>query len=314
MATKNLGQASAIISKSTAPTNTKVIWRDTSVVPAEHKVWDGTQWVKVKVDFFTDLEDSPNSYINEAGKVLVVNQTEDGLEFAIQSGGIEEAPNDGQQYVRQSGGWAVITVTGGYTSADFDIDFSNKTTDDLTEGNNKFISQAELDKLSGIENNATADQTGAEIKTAYENEANTNAFTDDEKTKLIGIEEGAEVNPTIEQTRSQSTTSVPSSKLLDDELGVLHTELSAFSPVLDLSKNTTIRHTVGGAINFTLGANPVLGKKAIFYLVADGLNTPTFGTGFVEKFNNYDNTINKVNRLYFEYVGNNTVLYEVTYV
>jgi hypothetical protein len=39
-------------------------------------------------------------------------------------------------------------------------------------------------KLDGIESNATADQTGAEIKTAYENEADTNAYTDSEKTAV----------------------------------------------------------------------------------------------------------------------------------
>ena len=46
-------------------------------------------------------------------------------------------------------------------------------------------------KLDGIEAGATADQTGAEIKTAYEGEADTNAFTDTLKTKLEGIEAGA---------------------------------------------------------------------------------------------------------------------------
>jgi len=49
-------------------------------------------------------------------------------------------------------------------------------------------------KLDGIEASATADQTGAEIKTAYEAESNTNAYTDAEKTKLSGIATGAEVN------------------------------------------------------------------------------------------------------------------------
>ena len=44
-------------------------------------------------------------------------------------------------------------------------------------------------KLDGIEASATADQTGAEIKTAYEAEANTNAFTDAEKT-LLGNQSG----------------------------------------------------------------------------------------------------------------------------
>lgn len=45
MATKNLGQASALISKSTAPSNTKVIWRDTSTSPAVLKTWNGSAWV-----------------------------------------------------------------------------------------------------------------------------------------------------------------------------------------------------------------------------------------------------------------------------
>src|SRR5690554_5556094 len=38
------------------------------------------------------------------------------------------------------------------------------------------------------------DTLGAVIKTTYEGEANTNAFTDAEKSKLAGIEAGAQVN------------------------------------------------------------------------------------------------------------------------
>ena len=39
-------------------------------------------------------------------------------------------------------------------------------------------------KVDGISDNATVDQTGAAIKTAYEAEADTNAFTDTEKASL----------------------------------------------------------------------------------------------------------------------------------
>ncbi len=42
-------------------------------------------------------------------------------------------------------------------------------------------------KLDSIEAGATGDQTGAEIKTAYEAEADTNAFTDADHTKLDGL-------------------------------------------------------------------------------------------------------------------------------
>jgi len=48
-------------------------------------------------------------------------------------------------------------------------------------------------KLDGIDTGAKDDQTGAEIKAAYEGEADTNAFTDAEKTKLLGIETDADV-------------------------------------------------------------------------------------------------------------------------
>ena len=57
-------------------------------------------------------------------------------------------------------------------------------------------------KLDGIESGATADQTAAEIKTAYESNSNTNAYTDAEKTKLSGIETGA----TADQTASEILT------------------------------------------------------------------------------------------------------------
>ena len=55
------------------------------------------------------------------------------------------------------------------------------------------FTDAEKTKLAGVEAGATADQSASEIKTAYESNADTNAFTDAEKTKLAGIEAGADV-------------------------------------------------------------------------------------------------------------------------
>ena len=55
-------------------------------------------------------------------------------------------------------------------------------------------------KLDTIETSATADQTGAEIKVAYEAEADTNAFTDALLTKLNGIETAADVTDTANVT------------------------------------------------------------------------------------------------------------------
>lgn len=56
------------------------------------------------------------------------------------------------------------------------------------EADTNAFTDAEKTKLAGVEAGATADMSGAEIKAAYEAEANTNAFTDAEKTKLAGLE------------------------------------------------------------------------------------------------------------------------------
>jgi len=62
-----------------------------------------------------------------------------------------------------------------------------------TELENEAFLAAEKTKLASVEADAKDDQTGAEIKTAYEAEAN--AYTDTKDTKLDGIAVGAEVNP-----------------------------------------------------------------------------------------------------------------------
>ncbi len=64
-------------------------------------------------------------------------------------------------------------------------------------------------KLDGIESGATADQTNAEIKAAYEANANTNEFSDAEQTKLANIETAA----TADQTAAEIKTLLQSDKL-----------------------------------------------------------------------------------------------------
>jgi len=67
-----------------------------------------------------------------------------------------------------------------------------------------YMSKEDKAKLDGIETGATADQTGAEIKAAYEGEADTNAYTDAEKSKLAGIAEEATANQTDTYLRSRA--------------------------------------------------------------------------------------------------------------
>ena len=73
-----------------------------------------------------------------------------------------------------------------------------------------FAQQEIIDKLGGIEEGATADQTNAEIKTAYETNSDTNAFTDAEKTKLQNLDlsklQGIETGATADQSNAEIKT------------------------------------------------------------------------------------------------------------
>lgn len=64
---------------------------------------------------------------------------------------------------------------------------------------NKVFTSTDETKLTGIAENATIDQTGAEIKTAYE--AETDAYTDTKNTKLSGIEDSATADQTGVEVR-----------------------------------------------------------------------------------------------------------------
>jgi hypothetical protein len=82
-----------------------------------------------------------------------------------------------------------------------------KTAYENNADTNEF-SDAEQTKLAGIEAGATADQSDAEIKTAYENNADTNEFSDAEQTKLAGISAGAEVNEAHEYLAIAGTSGI----------------------------------------------------------------------------------------------------------
>jgi hypothetical protein len=68
------------------------------------------------------------------------------------------------------------------------------------------FTDADHSKLDGIESGATADQTAGEIKTLYESNSDTNVFTDDDQSKLDGIESSA----TADQTASEIKTAYES--------------------------------------------------------------------------------------------------------
>ena len=113
------------------------------------------------------------------------------------------APTNGQVLTWNNGTseWEPQASAGGATNLTYTASTRTVASDTgtdavltLVDGSNPgLMASADKTKLDAIESGATADQSDAEIKTAYENNANTNAFTDAEQTKLAGVEAGADV-------------------------------------------------------------------------------------------------------------------------
>ena len=85
-----------------------------------------------------------------------------------------------------------------------------------------FAQQEITDKLSGIEEGATGDQTAAEIRTLVESASDSNVFTDADHTKLNGIETAA----TADQTASEIRTLVESASDSNVFTDADHTKLN----------------------------------------------------------------------------------------
>ena len=126
---------------------------------------------------------------------------------------------------------ATITTRSGkgspLTSTEVDSNFTNLNTDKAELSGAAFTGAITTNstfdgrdvatdgtKLDGIESGATADQTAAQIKTAYESNSDTNAFTDADHSKLDGIEASADVTDTANVTAAGA--------LMDSELTAMH--------------------------------------------------------------------------------------------
>lgn len=157
----------------------------------------GTFSSNVDIDGTLDVDDVINIEGSAFGRI----------EIGGASGGYIDlkAPNSDDYDLRiitSSGGNEITTATGDliFNTAET-LALTLDTSQDATfEGN--IILSGTVDgrdisvdgaKLDGIEAGATTDQTAAQIKTAYESNSNTNAFTDADVTKLNGIEASADV-------------------------------------------------------------------------------------------------------------------------
>ena len=143
-------------------------------------------------------------------------------------------------------------------------------------------------KLDGLEAGATADMTDAEIKTAYENNANTNAFEDADETKLDGVEASADV--------TDATNVTAAGALMDSELTDLagvkavtistlqvkpsegafvdgdKTKLDAIEALADVTDATNV--AAAGAVMNT-GDETIAGTKTFSSAIASTVTTGT---------------------------------------
>jgi hypothetical protein len=103
-------------------------------------------------------------------------------------------------------------------------------------------------KLNGIESGATADQTNAQIKTAYEANANSNEFSDAEQTKLSGIEASA----TADQSASEIKTAYESNADTNEFSDAEQTKLSGIATSANNYSLPTATSTVYGGVKVSL--------------------------------------------------------------
>ena len=134
------------------------------------------------------------------------------------------------------------------------------TTTSLYLDGSRTISSAEITKLAGVEASSTADQTGAEIKSAYESEADTNAYTDSEKTQVANTETSSELDTrdTNNRSRANHTGTQAASTIsdFDTEVGN-HTDVTA-----NTAKVSNATHTgdVTGGTALTVASTAISGK------------------------------------------------------
>ena len=164
-------------------------------------------------------------------------------------------------------GTGATTITGTYPN--FTINSVNTTyivgdggltTNDFTD--------ADHTKLNGIEANATADQTGAEIKSAYEAVSDTNAFTDADHSKLDGIEASADVTDTDNVT-SAGAAMLASSPTFTGTVTAPNVDISTTGSV-----TTNIATGTTGSSSATKTLNLGTGYGGVFA----GLTTVNVGT------------------------------------
>ena len=123
----------------------------------------------------------------------------------------------------------------------------------------------DISKLDGIEAGATADQTAVEIKTAYESNADTNAFTDADESKLDGIEASADVTDTTNVTAAGA--------LMDSELTSIASVKALNQGVATTDSPTFAGLTTSADVSFGDNGKAIFGAGSDLQIYHDGSNS-----------------------------------------
>ena len=152
-----------------------------------------------------------------------------------------------------------------------------------------FAQQEIIDKLAGIEEGATGDQTAAEIRTLVENASDSNVFTDADHSKLNAIEANATQDQTVSEIKSLiagspldashlAANSVDSSELVDGSVDTSHLSADCVTNAKIADNSIDSEHYVDGSIDTAhIGNSQVTTAK----IADDSITNAKIGAGAV---------------------------------
>jgi len=145
--------------------------------------------------------------------------------------------------------------------------------DVTSAGSGAIITTAERTKLSGIETGAEVNPTAAEVKTLYESNADTNAYTDTEKTKLSGIAVGAEVNVNADWNATTGDAAILNKPTLVQDLTDLGDTPAGYGTAGQaLVTNATATGTEWATISGSGAVDSVNGQTGVVVLDTDDIS------------------------------------------
>ncbi|MDC6463662.1 hypothetical protein PQZ07_00020 [bacterium] len=163
-------------------------------------------------------------------------------------------------------------------------------------------------KLDGIEDNATADQTDAEIRAAVEAATNSNVFTDADHSKLNGIEASA----TADQTASEILTAILTvdgagtgldADLLDGQHGSYYATAASVGTLSSLDAAITVDRT-----NLVAAINELQGDITQINNNGASANNTIIGTLSQLLTSEDSDVVGAINELHTETLANTTKL------